>query len=915
MYYNVVVDSNHTKGGKKMGNKKNKNKKSNNKHVKEKIKRSGKKTKNSTSTALVRKKDVKMKFKYKHPKIALTLKIFFIMFLILIVIAAGIIIGLFSGLLGEEDFSIDITELVLDENSIIVDTDGNVLAELSGDENRKIVTLNEMSPYLPKAYIAIEDERFKTHHGVDIKRTGAAILSFVTNGGKSTAGGGSTITQQVVKNVTKDDEATGIEGVIRKLKEWVKAYQIEDVMSKEQILELYLNLIFVGGKENRGVEIGAQYYFNKSSKDLTIAQCAFLAGINHSPNRYSPYTETDVTEKISKRTKTVLSQMKKLEYINQEEYDAAIAEVDAGFKFENGAKGNVYSAHTDALLNQLINQIMEEMQISKNAAETYLYSSGLKIYSTQVTSIQNVMEEEVKKDKYVITSKKTGATTQAAMVVIEPSTGYVVGCVGQLGEKTTSRGLNRALSLRQTGSSIKPLSDVIPGLEEGIITPATIYLDSRTYFGKYPPENYNEFTGKRNVRNALTTSQNIPFIKILAELTPAKGMEYLKKMGVTSLDEEKDNNLASIAIGGLTYGISPLEMAGAYAMIANDGTYIEPTFYSRVEDSEGKVVLEPGQRTERVCSVETAYLVQDMLTSVVKGCQGYGGTASYCKISGIDVAAKTGSTNDYKDRWLCGFTNYYAGATWLGYDDPERVYSSGNPAGQIFAGVMKEIHKGLEKSTFDRPENIVTATVCADSGRLASDKCTNKYSEKFIKGKLPKTCDAHKGEYTICKESGKLANEFCPADKTEVKNIGYVYEKETLGLWNTPDVKKLTTTAPTEHCTIHKKVEVVKPEAPKEEQEKEEKPEQNTENNTEQKPENNSSNNSGNTQNSGNTGNTSTGDSSNNSGDTGNNEQKTETNPEQKPQTPSKPEEKPNQTENVESTNNTDNTQENKNET
>ena len=206
------------------------------------------------------------------------------------------------GLWGD-DFTIDMSELILSENSVIVDTEGNVIAELNGDENRKIVTLEEMSPYLPKAYIAIEDERYDKHHGIDIKRTGAAILSFVTHGGESTAGGGSTITQQLVKNVTKDKESKGIDGVLRKIKEWVKAYQVEEVMSKQQILELYLNLIYVGqngGKENHGVEIAAEYYFNKSSKDLSIAQCAFLAGINHSPNKYNPYAGKDVTERITK---------------------------------------------------------------------------------------------------------------------------------------------------------------------------------------------------------------------------------------------------------------------------------------------------------------------------------------------------------------------------------------------------------------------------------------------------------------------------------------------------------------------------------------------------------------------------------------------------------------------------------------
>ena len=218
-----------------------------------------------------------------------------ILFLILCVVGAGVVIGLIYGLWGD-DFKIDISELIMSENSIIVDTDGNTIAELNGDENRKIITLEEMSPYLPNAYIAIEDERFEKHHGVDFKRTAAAIISFVTHGGESTAGGGSTITQQLVKNITQDKESTGIEGVMRKVKEWVKAYQIEKVMSKDQILELYLNLIYVGqngGKENHGVEIAAEYYFNKTAKDLSIAQCAFLAGINHSPNRYNPYSGND----------------------------------------------------------------------------------------------------------------------------------------------------------------------------------------------------------------------------------------------------------------------------------------------------------------------------------------------------------------------------------------------------------------------------------------------------------------------------------------------------------------------------------------------------------------------------------------------------------------------------------------------
>ena len=784
----------------------------NNKDLKKKEKKI--KKSNSKETKALSKNN-KMKFKYKHPKLALTLKILLVIFLILCVVFTGVAIGLIYGVWGD-DFKIDISQLTMSENTIIVNaSDTVVLAELNGQESRKSITLEEMSPYLPKAFVAIEDERFYEHHGVDFKRTAVAIFSFITHFGKSTAGGGSTITQQLVKNITQDKDSSGIDGVIRKVKEWVKAYQIENELSKDQILELYLNLILMGGR-NYGVEAGAEYYFNKSAKDLTIAQCAFLAGINNAPNSYDPYSETkDNTEKIKNRTKPVLNQMKKLGYINQEEYDTAVAEVEAGFNFQNGVKGNVYSSHTDALIEQLVEQIMEEKNISREAAETYLNTSGLKIYSTQDDNIQNIMETEMKDPKYLSESReKDGVYAQAAAVIIDPKTGYVVGAVGQLGEKTTSRGLNRVNSPRQTGSSIKPIADVLPAIEEGLITPATMYADQYTIFGGgYDPENYNYFTTVRTVRSALTTSQNIPFLKIMAELTPKKSMEYMRKMGISTLDDEKDNNLA-LAIGGLTYGISPLEMAAAYASIANDGNYIEPTFYSKAVDSNGNVVMQPNQKTEKVCSVETAYIVKNMLTSAVNGAEGYGGTASYCKISGMDVAAKTGTTNDVKDRWLCGFTNYYAGAVYYGFDDPERIrVSSNKSSGLIFANIMKKIHENLEDSKFEKPEGVITATVCNVSGRLASDKCTQTHSEIFVKGKLPETCDAHTGSYVICKDSGLLANEYCPESSRETKETNYVVEKERLGLWNTPSVGKAST-PPTEYCTIHKKPEVVEPPKP-----------------------------------------------------------------------------------------------------
>ena len=444
------------------------------------------KNKKNSKNELVKVKKEKVKFSKKHPKLTIALRILLLIIVILVVVGAGVVVGMIYGGWGD-DFEITKEELVIaTSNSVILDKDGNKLAELSGDENRKIVKLDQMPENLKNAYVAIEDERFYKHNGVDIKRTGAAIVQYVLHRGKSSFGG-STITQQLVKNITKDDEKSGIEGILRKVKEWAKAYQIERMLSKDQILELYLNIIFVGGNQNNlGVEVGSEYYFNKQVGNLSLAECAFLAGINNSPNSYNPYGQKDRSELIKKRTKTVLGKMKELGMVSQEEYDEAVKQVDDGLNFQKSeSMGSVYSYHTDATIAQVIEDIANEKGISKSLASTYVYSSGLTIYSTQDTALQEKMDEVMVKNssQYAKKSSKTGATTQSAMVVIDNATGYVVGVEGGLGEKKESRGLNRATqSTRQTGSSIKPLTSLVPGISEGVITASTIYDDSSTDF-------------------------------------------------------------------------------------------------------------------------------------------------------------------------------------------------------------------------------------------------------------------------------------------------------------------------------------------------------------------------------------------------------------------------------------------------
>lgn len=732
------------------------------------------------------KKDMK-KMKTKKKKKRKVLKIILITFLILIllaIIAVGVVIGMIFSEFGD-DWKMSKEDLVMGAaNTKLVDMEGNLLAVLTGDETRQPITLDQMAPYLPKAYVAIEDERFYDHVGVDVKRTAGAIIKYLM--GDSTYGG-SSITQQVVKNLTKEDERA----VERKIKEWGRAYNLEQLLSKQQILQLYLNLIYVGGPEGQGlhgVEMGSIYYFNKSAKDLSLAECAYLAGINSSPNAYKPFEDLDengampeaMKEKIDKKVKVVLNKMKEVGAIETEEdYENAIAEVDEGLKFEKGSTNTgLLSYHTEAAINQVINDYMEKKECTRDFAKNYVYSSGLVIYTTQVPSIQAIIEEEYKKESLVVYSREykdddgNSFPVQSAMVVIDHGNGYVVGCVGKLGEKTTNYNLNRIYSARQTGSSMKPLAVIVPGLEEGLITAASVYDDVPTSFGNRRPKNYyGHFKGLSTIRYVIEISQNIIPAKIITQLTPAKAMDYLEKMGITSLDREKDDSY-SLALGGLTHGVSPLEMAGAYATIANSGVYIEPTFYIKVTDSNGETILEPEQESHRVMSEANAYIAKSILTQPVVGTDPLV-TARACKIPGMETCAKTGTTDENKDRWLCGFTPYYAAAIWYGFDDPEYIPTGYNYGSTIFKDVMSEIHKDLPNRNFDVPDNIVKAAVCMDSGLLPGEHCNDTingnrvYTEVFVKGTVPtKTCDVHVTA-EVCPVEGQdtvfeLANENCP---------------------------------------------------------------------------------------------------------------------------------------------------------
>lgn len=635
--------------------------------------------------------------------------------------------------------------MITNTPSKVLDTDGNIIATIGNERIRENISLSDFPDNLKNAYIAIEDERYYNHFGIDIKRTVAAIGSYIIHFGSSSFGG-STITQQLVKNLTNDNSNT----ISRKVTEWIRAVQLETFLSKDEILESYLNVIYTG-PNIYGVQSAAKYYFSKNVSELNLTECAFLAGINIAPNAFNPFKEKDNTEKINNRTKTVLGKMKELGYISEDEYINSILEIDNdGILFNQTklhAEGNaIYSYHTDAMINEIISNIVAKNNISENFALNYLYLGGLIIQSTQDSNIQNTVQKEFEKEKYILKSiTNKNATSQAAMVIINHQNGHVLACSGALGKKNISRGFNRATdAIRQTGSAGKPIAVLVPGFIENEITAASVFVDIETTFDDgtekgYTPTDYNGFQGAITLRRAVESSQNVPFVKIIEKITPYTSIKYMEQMGITTLTKLDDN--LNLALGGLDKGISPLEMAGAYSTIANDGTYIEPTFYTEIKNKDGKTIFKSSQKSNKVFSIEIAYIIKELLTEPVTG--NYG-TATYCSISGIETAAKTGTTDENYDRWLCGFTPYYTAVTWYGFDMNESInYNDKNPAGIIWSTVMKEIHKNIENANFKKPENIDTATICPSSGKVANQNCKNTYTEYFLKSTIPDICNIH----------------------------------------------------------------------------------------------------------------------------------------------------------------------------
>lgn len=675
------------------------------------------------------------------------LKIFLKVFLLTFLIGSLLIIAVVAagslGLFGlDKDF--DVNALDLNYTSIIyyVDDNGETheLERLYKTQNRVWADISEIPKYLQDAFVSIEDERFYSHNGVDIPRTLKATFLYVFKGGSSF--GGSTITQQLVKNITNDRDARPD----RKIREMWRAMGIERKYSKEQILELYLNTIFLANNCN-GVQSAANKYFGKDVSELSLAQCASIAGITQYPSKYDPLVNP---ESNIEKQRIVLRKMLDLGKISQEEYDEAVSEELVFSNHASKNSGYVQSYFVDQIINELIADLQKEKGYSAEFAEKTIYNSGLKIYATIDPSVQKAMENVYENaSNFPIVSGQT--KPQSAMVVLDPHTGGIKGIVGGIGKKSGDRILNRASqTYRQPGSTIKPLAVYAPAIEQGKIMPSTIVEDAPIDINGWKPTNYySGYKGKVTARSALKESMNTPAVRVLNEVGIDYSYDFLtKKLGFTSLvnnetrDGKKytDKNLSSLALGGLTDGMSVTEMAAAYATFANNGLYNKPHSYTKVVNSEGKTILENKLEPSVAMSESTAFLTNSMLQSVIQS-----GTGTAARLaSGMPAGGKTGTTDEQNDRWFAGFTPYYVGVVWYGYDQPKSLeFLSYHPCMPVWKKVMDSIHKNLPLKDFTIPSTVEEAKVCEITGKLASSGCKT-LTEYFKVGKKPVSyCPGH----------------------------------------------------------------------------------------------------------------------------------------------------------------------------
>lgn len=751
-----------------------------------------------------------------------------LLFVSLIALCIGVTclgIGSFKGVIDNAPDVNDIDIMPLGYATFLYDDQGNQIRKLAApDANRLPVTLEQIPVELQHAVVAIEDERFYEHNGIDVRGILRAGVKALTSGDFSE--GASTITQQLLKNnvfTNWTSESTQLERFTRKFQEQYLAIQVEKKTDKDTILENYLNTINLGAGAY-GVQAAARQYFDKDVWDLNLSECATLAGITQNPTKFNPILNPDSNKK---RRKEVLQHMLDQNYITEEQYKEALEDdvysrIQAAQEKHSDNSNTIYTYFEDELTDQIINDLMNIKGYTKTQATNLLYSGGLKVYTTQDSAIQNILDEEytdpsnfpdqtqyeldfaltvtdpegnqVNYSKEMLqlyfqnedpnfdllfNSPEEGQTyvdrykeniladgskivaervnfapqPQSSMSVIDQHTGYVKALIGGRGEKTASLTLNRATdTTRQPGSTFKIVSTYAPALNEKGMTLATTFEDEPYTYPDGSPVNNStrSYEGTTTIRTAIQNSVNVVAVKCLEEVTPDLGLKYLDNFGFTTLahgteaDKDANGNIWSdanlaTALGGITKGVTNVELCAAYASIANSGNYIKPIYYTKILDHNGNVLIENTSVERSVIKESTAYLLTSAMEDVVKY-----GTGTACQLDNMAVAGKTGTTEAYNDVWFVGYTPYYTCAIWSGYDNNEKLPDYARKYHRnLWKKVMTRIHEGLPQKDFEKPASVEKLSICAISGLLPRAGCPVT-TEYFDVGTMPtEYCEEH----------------------------------------------------------------------------------------------------------------------------------------------------------------------------
>ncbi|GFI04525.1 MAG: glycosyl transferase [Lachnospiraceae bacterium] len=776
----------------------------------------------------------------------LNLSLLFILSVGIITISMGF--GVFKGIIDSAPSIENVQVTPTGFTTFVYDLEGQQIAKLISQNSNRIPVTQEMIPEdLAHAFVAIEDERFYEHNGIDIKGIFRAAYVGITHGFHFSEGA-STITQQLLKNNVFTDwtsEKGFADSMKRKIQEQYLAIELTKTMSKDDVLLNYMNTINLG-QNTLGVEAASRRYFNKSVNKLTLSECAVIAAITQNPSRYNPISHP---EDNAERRAKVLNHMLEQGYITQAEYDTAMADdVYSRIQIVNEEVEDslVNTYFVDALTDDVMNDLLAA-GYNETQAFTLLYSGGLEIYSTQDPHIQAICDEVFSNEEnypantrwylnYALTVKKANGEfenhstemfrahyreenpsfnliydsqedayaqiedyksivvgpgeevfsesvtltpqPQVSITVEDQHTGYVVAMVGGRGPKEGSKTLNRATDTkRQPGSTFKIVAAYAPALDSAGLTLATVLNDAPfNYASGRPVSNWwgGEYRGLNSLRQGIIDSMNIIAVKTLTIITPQLGFDYVKNFGFTTVVDRKEivvngetqifsDIQQSLALGGLTDGVTNEELNAAYATIANGGTYIKPKLYTKVIDHDGNVILDnTAPDSKQVIKETTAWLLTDAMMDVVT--QGTGGSVNFGNMS---IAGKTGTTSDYNDIWFSGYTPYYTATTWAGYDNNTKLRKGDerNVAKKLWRAVMSKIHEDLPSESFPMPSSgIVQATVCARSGKLPiAGLCDGTLrTEYFAEGTVPtESCDVHY-QGLICQYTNLPSCEQCP---------------------------------------------------------------------------------------------------------------------------------------------------------